>query len=111
MNQDLSPLFSALADPTRLAIVERLMRDGECSAGDLAGPFEISMPAISRHLKVLENAGLVERRVDRQWRRFHARPEAFAQLDDWLERHRAFWTGAFDRLEEFVAANKQEDTK
>lgn len=96
-------LFSALADPSRLAIVERLIRDGEKTAGELAEPFAISAPAISRHLGVLERAGLIERRVERQWRRFRVRPEAIDAIDDWLSRQRRFWQASFDRLEQVLA--------
>lgn len=99
-------LFSALADPSRLAIVERLIRDGEKTAGELAEPFAISAPAISRHLSVLERAGLIERRVERQWRRFRVRQEAIDTLDDWLSRQRRFWQASFDRLERLVAEDE-----
>ena len=96
-------LFSALSDPSRLAIVERLIRDGEKTAGELAEPFAISAPAISRHLSVLERAGLIERRVERQWRRFRVRSEAIEAIDDWLSRQRKFWQASFDRLERMIA--------
>lgn len=99
-------LFSALADPSRLAIVERLIRDGEKTAGELAEPFAISAPAISRHLSVLERAGVIERRVERQWRRFRVRQEAIDTLDDWLSRQRRFWQASFDRLERLVAEDE-----
>lgn len=95
----LAPIFGALADPTRLAIVERLLREGERSAGDIAEPFPISKAAISKHLRVLEDAGLIERRIDRQWRVCRIRPETIKAVDDWIGRYRAFWNGAFDRLE------------
>jgi DNA-binding transcriptional ArsR family regulator len=94
----LAPIFGALADPTRLAIVERLLREGERSAGDIAEPFPISKAAISKHLRVLEDAGLIERRIDRQWRVCRIRPETIRAVDDWVERYRSFWSGAFDRL-------------
>ena len=97
-SQTLCTTFSALSDPVRLSIVERLARGGEMSAGDIAGPYSISLPAISRHLSVLEQAGLVERRVDRKWRRFRLRPEAVSAANDWFERHRVFWEGSLDRL-------------
>ncbi len=96
-------LFSALSDPSRLAIVERLMQEGEKTAGELAEPFAISAPAISRHLGVLERAGLIERRVERQWRRFRVRPEAIDAIDDWLSRQRKFWQASFDRLERLIS--------
>jgi DNA-binding transcriptional ArsR family regulator len=99
---ELASLFSALSDPTRLAIVERLLREGERSVGELASPFRLSMPAVSRHMRVLEEAGVVERRVDRQWRRYRVRPAALAPIDDWVATHRAFWTHSLDRLERYV---------
>lgn len=98
IEQSLCSTFGALSDPVRLSIVERLARVGEMSAGDIASPYSISLPAVSRHLGVLERAGLVERRVDRKWRRFRLRPEAVAAAHDWFEQHRAFWEGSFDRL-------------
>lgn len=95
----LPAVFGALADPIRFAIVERLLSEGERSAGELAEPFSVSKPAISKHLRVLEDAGLIERRVDRQWRVCRARPEAIQAVDDWLQRYRAFWQVSFDRLD------------
>ena len=96
-------LFSALSDPSRLAIVERLIGEGEKTAGELAEPFNISAPAISRHLSVLERAGMIERRVDRQWRRFRVRPDAIVAIEDWVTRQRRFWNASFDRLERLIA--------
>ena len=105
MNQIALPtVFGALADPTRLAIVERLLREGERSAGEIAEPFAISKPAISKHLRVLEDAGLIERRIDRQWRVCRVRPEAIQAVDQWMQRYRAFWDGSFDRLEKILNA-------
>ncbi|HMN86304.1 MAG TPA: metalloregulator ArsR/SmtB family transcription factor [Bauldia sp.] len=101
----LAPIFGALADPTRLAIVERLLREGEHSAGDIAAPFPISKAAISKHLRVLEDAGLIERRIDRQWRVCRIRPETIKAVDDWIERYRAYWSGAFDRLDALLAGD------
>lgn len=97
-------VFGALADPTRLAIVERLLARGELTVGDLAAPFAISMPAISRHLQVLEHAGLIERRVEKQWRFIRARRDGLALVESWVARQRAHWNGALDRLEALVAA-------
>src|SRR6202140_3661848 len=99
----LDGLFAALADPTRRAIVERLLAKGELSVGDIAEPFEISTPAISRHLQVLERAGLIERRVERQWRFIRAKPQAFGQMESWLASQRQHWTAALDRLEATAA--------
>lgn len=103
-------VFGALSDPTRLAIVERLLKEGEHSAGDIAAPFAISKPAISKHLRVLEDAGLIERRVDRQWRVCRIRPESIRVIDDWMKEYRAFWEGSFDRLETLLAASEEEGT-
>jgi DNA-binding transcriptional ArsR family regulator len=108
MNQIALPtVFGALADPTRLAIVERLLHEGERSAGQIAAPFAISKPAISKHLRVLEEAGLIERRVDRQWRVCRVRPEAIRAVDEWMQRYRTFWEGSFDRLEKILNAPEE----
>jgi len=100
----LDDVFAALADPTRRAIIERLLSSGELSVGDVAKPFEISAPAITRHLQVLERAGLIERRIERQWRYVRIRAEALAKAESWLSRQRRYWTGALDRLEALAAA-------
>jgi DNA-binding transcriptional ArsR family regulator len=92
-------VFAALADATRRRIVDRLMREGERTVGELASPFSISLPAISRHLKVLERAGLVRHRVERQWRVYAAQPETLRQVGDWVAAYRDHWNTAFDRLE------------
>jgi len=103
-SQNLDHIFGALADPTRRAIVERLLARGEMTVGDIAAPFAISTPAISRHLQVLEQAGLVERRVERQWRIIRIRPAALAPVESWLARQRRHWDAALDRLEAVAAA-------
>jgi DNA-binding transcriptional ArsR family regulator len=100
----LDAVFGALADPTRRAIMERLTAKGELAVGDIAEPFEISAPAISRHLNVLEQAGLVERRVDKQWRLVRAKREALKPLESWLTRQTRYWSDALDRLEAVAAA-------
>jgi len=82
--QPIDRVFSALGDPTRLAIVEHLAREGETSASDLAAPFSISKPAISRHLQVLEEAGLISRRAEHRYRYARMKPEALAEIGDWL---------------------------
>ena len=96
--------FAALADPTRRAIVERLLAEGEKTVGDVARPFDISAPAITRHLQVLESAGLIEKRIDRQFRMVRARPEALRPVGSWFERQQRHWSDAFDRLEAVIAA-------
>lgn len=100
----LDNLFAALADPTRRGIVERLLAEGEQSVGAVAAPFAISAQAISRHLQILERAGLIERRVERQWRLLKVRNDALAPIESWLGRHRRYWTAALDRLEAAAAA-------
>jgi DNA-binding transcriptional ArsR family regulator len=97
----MSVTFAALADPTRRAILTRLA-GGEASVTELAAPFEMTMPAVSKHLKVLERAGLVVRSRDAQWRpcRLDARPLKDAEA--WLERYRRNWEEAFDRLDEYL---------
>ena len=105
----LSAVFGALSDPIRLAIVERLLREGERSAGEIAGPFAVSKPAISKHLRVLEQAGLIERRVERQWRVCRVRPEAIRAVDDWMTTYRAFWERSFDRLDTLLAKQADKD--
>jgi len=107
----LHAVFGALADPTRLAIVERLLREGERSAGDIAEPFAMSKPAISKHLRVLEDAGLIERRIDRQWRVCRIRPEAIRELEAWMARYRKFWDGSFDRLDKIFAERRKQENR
>ena len=92
--RDLGAVFSALANPTRRAIVERLLPAGELSAGEIAQPFRISGSAISRHLRVLEEAGIIERRIDRQWRYVHIQPEALALAETWFAEQR--WHRSYD---------------
>ncbi len=93
--------FSALADPTRRAILQRLS-EGEASVSELAEPFAISLPAISRHLKVLENAGLIARGRDAQLRPAKIRPEALRDASGWLDQYRRFWDASFDRLDDYL---------
>jgi DNA-binding transcriptional ArsR family regulator len=102
-------VFSALADPTRFAIVERLLQSGTLTAGEIADPFGISKPAISRHLKILEDAGVIERRVERQFRVFRARSEGFREIEDWFEKYRRFWNESFDRLDRLIEKRRAED--
>ncbi|MDD9904247.1 MAG: metalloregulator ArsR/SmtB family transcription factor [Rhodospirillaceae bacterium] len=97
----LSAAFGALADPTRRAILERLS-DGETAVGDLAEPFAISAPAISRHLKVLEEAGLVARRTDRQRRIIRLQPDRLREISGWVDRYRRFWEGKLDALADYL---------
>lgn len=94
----LSTTFSALADPTRRAILARLA-SGETSVTELAEPFAMSLPAISKHLKVLEHAGLITRTRDAQWRPCRLAPAPLKNAADWLEHYRRFWEASLDRLE------------
>lgn len=97
----LSVIFGALADPTRRAILGRLA-DGEATVTELAAPFPISMPAISRHLKVLERAGLISRSRSGQHLSSTLRPGSLQEAAEWMERYRRFWDASFDRLEEHL---------
>ena len=90
--------FSALGDPTRFLIVERLLQRGELSAGELQDIGQISAPAISRHLKVLRQAGLIDRRVEKQRRIYRVRPDAIHEINAWSMSFQEFWTGSLDRL-------------
>ena len=106
----LDAVFMALADPTRRDILARLAK-GQASVGELAEPFEISQPAVSKHLKVLERAGLIERQIDKQRRlaRLNAAPMAAAV--EWLREFEAFWSGSFDQLDTLLETMKQADAK
>ena len=97
----LSLTFAALADPTRRAILVRLSR-GEASVGELAAPFNMSLPAISKHLKVLETAGLIARGRDAQWRPCQLTAGPLKDAVDWLEHYRPFWEQSLDRLDEYL---------
>jgi DNA-binding transcriptional ArsR family regulator len=105
----LSNTFSALADPTRRAILARLAR-GETAVTELAKPFDMSLPAISKHLKVLEKAGLITRGRTAQWRPCRIEPKALKHVDDWLEGYRRFWEERLDRLEEYLREIQAKDT-
>jgi DNA-binding transcriptional ArsR family regulator len=94
----LDNIFGALADPTRRAILVRLAQ-GEATVGELAEPFDISLPAISRHLKVLEDASLISNERHGKHRRCRLKPEVLTAAADWLDFHRRFWTGSFARLD------------
>ncbi len=98
MADQLSTTFAALADPTRRAILARLAL-GECSVTELAEPFDMSMPAVSKHLRVLENAGLIARGREAQWRPCRIEAGPLKEVADWTERYRKFWEQRFDRLE------------
>jgi DNA-binding transcriptional ArsR family regulator len=97
----LSSTFQALADPTRRAILARLAL-GETSVSELAEPFDMSGPAVSKHLKVLERAGLITRGREAQWRPCKLEAAALKDIDDWLERYRQFWEQRFDQLDDYL---------
>jgi len=105
MTDSLTTTFGALADPTRRAILARLAL-GETSVNELAAPFEMSLPAVSRHLKVLEHAGLISRSRDAQWRPCKLKGEQLKTAAEWLEGYRRFWEESFDRLDVYLAELK-----
>ena len=98
----LSATFAALADPTRRAILTTLA-DGEASVTELAEPFAMTLPAVSKHLKVLERAGLIQRSSRAQWRPCRLSPEPLKDVSDWVERYREFWEPRLDRLDEYLS--------
>jgi DNA-binding transcriptional ArsR family regulator len=100
-SEELDTTFAALADPTRRAIISRLA-DGEATVSELAEPFKISLPAVSRHLKVLERAGLVARGRAAQFRPCRLQPRPLGEAAGWLENYRLLWEGSFDRLEDHL---------
>lgn len=106
----LSTTFAALADPTRRAILARLAA-GEATVTELAAPFSISLPAITKHLKVLEGAGLIRRGRQAQWRPCALAAEPLREVADWVQQYRQFWEHNFDRLEEFLRATYPQEKK
>ncbi|MBI3452148.1 MAG: winged helix-turn-helix transcriptional regulator [Rhodospirillales bacterium] len=106
----LNATFAALADPTRRAILARLAM-GEASVSELAKPFAISGPAISKHLKVLERAGLIARGREAQWRPCRLEPAAFKAVDKWLEGYRRLWDARFDRLDNYLRHMQSKEKK
>ena len=106
----LSTTFAALADPTRRAILARLTA-GEASVTELAEPFDMSMPAVSKHLKVLERAGLVARGREAQWRPCRLDPAPLKDVAAWVERYRDMWEQRFDRLDDYLRQLQREEKK
>src|SRR6185295_12936746 len=104
----LSAVFAALADPTRRAILERLS-SGETSVTELAEPFQMSLPAISKHLKVLERAGLITRTRDAQWRPCKLDAGPLKEAANWVEHYRRFWEASLDRLDEYLKELQQQN--
>jgi DNA-binding transcriptional ArsR family regulator len=110
MTDRLSETFGALADPTRRAILARLV-SGEASVSELAAPFQISMPAISKHLKVLERAGLIARGREAQWRPCRLQAKPLQDVAVWVEHYRRFWEQSFDRLDDYLRELKTQASK
>lgn len=108
--QNLDAVFAALADPTRRAILSRLA-DGQASVNEIAAPFEISQPAVSRHLKVLERAGLIERGIDEQRRPAKLRAEKMAAAVEWLTEFKIFWETSLDQLDNILINMKKTEAK
>jgi DNA-binding transcriptional ArsR family regulator len=106
----LSTTFAALADPTRRAILARLIT-GDVSVTELAEPFEMSLPAVSKHLKVLERAGLIARGQDAQWRPCRLKAAPLKDVADWVQHYRRFWEESFDRLEDYLVELKNVQAK
>jgi len=106
----LSMTFAALADPTRRAILARLA-SGEASVTEIAEPFEMSLPAVSKHLKVLERAGLIARSREAQWRPCQLNARPLREVADWVEHYRRFWEESFDRLDEYLHKLKKKERK
>ena len=106
----LSVTFAALADPTRRAILARLA-SGEVSVSKLAEPFDMSLPAVSKHLKVLERAGLIKRGREAQWRPCRIEPQALRGVDSWLEEYRRLWEERFDRLDVYLQELQAKEKK
>lgn len=109
-SQNLDAIFAALADPTRRLILSRLAA-GEASVSEIAAPFEMSQPAVSKHLKVLERAGLIERDIDKQRRPARLKAEPMATAVSWLEEFKQFWSSSFDQLDGLLETLKKAGTK
>jgi DNA-binding transcriptional ArsR family regulator len=106
----LSITLSALADPTRRVILAKLA-NGEATVNELAKPFDISLPAVSRHLKVLEAAGLITRGREAQWRPCRLETKALKKVDDWLSRYRRLWSESFDKMDTYIAELKKREKR
>ncbi|MES1204419.1 MAG: metalloregulator ArsR/SmtB family transcription factor [Pseudomonadota bacterium] len=104
----LSATFAALADPTRRAILARLV-SGECSVTELAEPFDMSMPAVTKHLRVLERAGLIARRREAQWRPCRIEAGPLKEVSEWAERYRHIWEARLDRLDSYLQGLKKKE--
>jgi DNA-binding transcriptional ArsR family regulator len=109
-SDQLSTIFAALADPTRRAILARLAK-GEASVKELAAPFEMSPPAVTKHLKVLQRAGLITQGRQAQWRPCRLEAAPLKGVADWLEEYRRFWDGSFERLDEYLIELQEKEQK
>lgn len=101
MDDRLSVTFAALADPTRRAMLAQLKK-GECSVSELAKPYDMSLPAITKHIKILEKAGLITKTKDAQWRPCKLKDDGLREVADWMEEYKAYWEASFDRLEAYL---------
>ena len=101
--------FQALGDSTRRGMLALLAKKGALTAGDLGDPFQIAQPTASKHLKVLENAGLVSREIEGRVHRFTLEPAQLSAAQDWIDTHRSFWEGTLDRLDQFLTTNSEQD--
>ncbi|MBI2809937.1 MAG: winged helix-turn-helix transcriptional regulator [Candidatus Melainabacteria bacterium] len=110
VEDSLSQTFAALADPTRRAMLAQL-KHGECSVSDLAKPYEMSLPAITKHIKILERAGLVSKTKDAQWRPCKLKQDGLKEVADWVEEYRVYWEESFDRLEAYLQTVTEKDRK
>ena len=108
-NPALDRTFQALGDSTRRGMLALLAQQGAQTAGDLGKPFHIAQPTASKHLKVLENAGLVSREIDGRVHRFTLEPAQLSDAQEWIETHRTFWEGTLDRLDQFLKKNPEQD--
>jgi len=106
----LSTTFAALADPTRRAILARLV-SGQASVTELAEPFDMSLPAVTKHLNVLERAGLIRRGRDAQWRPCRLEAQPLREVSDWVEHYRRFWEQSLDRLDNYLKELQSKETK
>ena len=106
----LTSIFAALADPTRRAILARLAR-GEATVTELAAPFDLSLPTISKHLKVLQQAGLISQGRQAQWRPCRLETAPLREVDDWMDEYRQIWQERFDRLDEYLRELQQENER
>jgi DNA-binding transcriptional ArsR family regulator len=110
VSDPLSQTFAALADPTRRAILTRLS-EGDATVNEIAAPFDMSLPAVSKHLKVLEAAGLITRSRTAQWRPCHLEAAPLRDADGWISTYRRFWTESFDRLDDYLRDLQAGDPK